>query len=99
MIYGHYHGDFAEAKRDFAARSGLIQKGRQFSDGQLAEVYRCICETLDSDYPITPQRESILKDCAEQIEQAVPDLDRRVAQFNREELEYAGQFPGGPVME
>ena len=99
VIYGHYHGDFAEAKRDFATRSGLIQKGRQFSDGQLAEVYRCIFETLDSDYPITPQRESVLKACAEQIERAVPDLDRRVEQSYQEELEYAGQLPGGPVME
>ena len=99
VIYGHYYIDFAAAKQDFATRSGLVQKGHQFSDGQLAEVYRCICETLDSDYPITPQRESVLKACAEQIERAVPDLEQRVEQSNQEELEYAGQFPGGPVME
>ena len=91
VIYGHYTQDYAAAKEDFAARSGLVQKGRRFSDEQLAEVYRCIYETLGSEYPITPQREKLLKDTAAQIEDVVTDLEQRVDQSNLQELEYAAQ--------
>ena len=49
---GHYyHNDYEEAKLDFACRSGLVQESRQFTDGQLTELYRCIHETLESGYP------------------------------------------------
>ena len=96
VTQGNYFNDYETAKQDFATRSGLVQKGRQFSDEQLAEVYRCIHETLDSGYPITPEREKLLTETAEQIDMAVPDLEQRVAQSNHLELEYAeryGQYP------
>ena len=93
---GHY---YESAKLDFACRAGLVQESRQFSNEQLAEVYRCVHETLDSEYPITDQRRKILEQVAEQIESSVDDLDELVGQSNQRELEAAEQQNGGSGME
>lgn len=89
---GHYYD---AVKLDFACRAGLVQESRQFTDEQLAEMYRCISETLDSGYPITREREKILKDAMGQIERSVEDLDERVSLSNQRELEAAEQASGG----
>lgn len=83
---GHYTDSYAAAKGDFATRSGLVAKERQFSDQQLAEVYRCIHETLDSEYPMTGERQKLLTQTAEQIQWAVPNLDELVQTSNEKEL-------------
>ena len=75
---GHYTDSYAAVKEDFATRSGLVSKERLFSDQQLAEVYRCIQETLDSEYPMTGERQKLLTQTAEQIQWAVPNLDELV---------------------
>ena len=49
---GHYTDSYDAAKRDFVTRSGLLPSEQLFSDLQLAEVYRCVHETLESDYSI-----------------------------------------------
>lgn len=99
VTQGNYIDDYEAAKKDFATRSGLIQKSRQFSDEQLTEVYRCIHETLDSGYPIIPERETLLRETAKQIDMAVPDLAQRVEQSNLLELEYAEQYGQFPELE
>ena len=96
--HGHYTQNFLSAKADFATRSGLVQKERLFTNEQMAELYRCIDETLDSEYPITPDREKLLRDTAKQIEYAVPDLEQRVELSNQKELEYAEQCGQGQMM-
>lgn len=84
---GHYYGDnYAAAKKDFVTRSGLLPQELLFSDQQLIEMYRCIHETLESDYPITADREKLLTGAAEQIEAAVPNLEELVQKSNEEEL-------------
>lgn len=84
---GHYYGDnYAAAKKDFVTRSGLLPQELLFSDQQLTELYRCIHETLESDYPITEEREKLLTGAAEQIEAAVPNLEELVQKSNEEEL-------------
>ena len=93
---GHY---YESAKLDFACRAGLVQESRQFSNEQMAEVYRCVHETLDSEYPITDQRRKILEQVAEQIEGSVEDLDELVEQANQRELKAAEQQNGGSGME
>ena len=93
VAHGHYyHNGYAEAKLDFACRFGLVQKDRQFTDEQLTELYRCIHETLDSDYPMTEERRKMLMGAVEQIESSVGDLEARVEQSNQRELE-AGEAP------
>lgn len=100
VALGHYyHNGYQEAKLDFACRAGLVQESRQFSNEQMAEVYRCVHETLDSEYPITDQRRKILEQVAEQIEGSVEDLDELVEQANQRELEAAEQQNGGSGME
>ena len=89
----YYHNDYEEAKLDFACRSGLVQYTRQFTDEQLTELYRCIHETLDSGYPITRDREDILRTVAERIEDSVDDLKDRVMRSNEQELAEAQRRP------
>ena len=89
----YYHNDYTGAKLDFACRSGLVQVSRQFTDEQLAEIYRCIHETLESGYPITRDREDILRAVAERIEDSVDDLKDRVMRSNEKELAAAQRRP------
>lgn len=49
-------------------------------------MYRCIRETLENAYPITPGREKLLTESAEQIEAAVPNLEELVQKSNEAEL-------------
>ena len=89
--WGHYYGrNYEGAKQDFATRSGLMPESRVLSPEQMAEVYRCIHETLESDYPITKNRRKLLESVASQIEQSVYDLKDRVNQSNLEEMELGG---------
>ena len=89
--WGHYYGrNYEGAKQDFATRSGLMPEYRVLSPEQMTEVYRCIHETLESDYPITDNRRKLLESAASQIEQSVYDLKDRVNQSNLEEMELGG---------
>ena len=95
LYQGNYYGpedgtdSYAAAKRNFAVRSGLISRSALFTPEQLTEVYRCIHETLESEYPITDERRKCLESAAEQIERCVPDLDARVMESNQKEMELA----------
>ena len=90
---GHYYAPgsgpngYLSAKQDFCVRSGLMNQHRLFTNEQLAEVYRCVRETLECVYPITPERLRLLEGVAEQIRSAVPDLAELVSQSNERELE------------
>lgn len=91
---GHYTNSYDTAKRDFVTRSGLLPPEQLFSDQQLAEVYRCVHETLESDYSITPEREKLLTGIVEQIEAAAPSLDALVQRSNEQETTQApSDFP------
>ena len=69
---------------------------RQFTDKQLVEVYRCIHETLDSGYPISAEREALLKDVCTQIQRGVPNLANRIMRSNEKELaaQHRPEFDG-----
>ena len=102
VAHGHYYdgGDsYESAKLDFACRAGLVQESRQFSDEQLTEMYRCIYETLNSEYPITKERCHTLTEAANQIQRSVDDLNERVSLSNQRELEAAAEQNGGSGME
>ena len=89
----YYYNDYDGAKLDFACRSELVQDSRQFTDEQLTELYRCIYETLENGYPITREREDILRTVAERIEDSVVALDDRVMRSNEKELAAAQPYP------
>ena len=51
VCHGHYFMEnYAEAKQDFAIRSGLIQKERLFTPEQMTEIYRCCADSVDGDF-------------------------------------------------
>ena len=65
-----------------------MNQHRLFTNEQLAEVYRCVRETLECVYPITPERLRLLDGCGRsEIRSAVPDLAELVSQSNERELE------------
>lgn len=86
---GHYTNSYDAAKQDFVTRSGLLPPEQLFSDQQLAEMYRCVYETLESDYSITPEREKLLTGIVEQIEATAPSLDALVQRSNEQEATQA----------
>ena len=74
---GHYFiEDYASAKRDFAARSGLIEPQRLFSDKELG-VIRNACEfALTDDATLSYAEEKQLHSVQEQIELLLPQQER-----------------------
>ena len=83
---GHYMSNHYEAaKKDFAVRSGLVREQQLFSPEYLAEIYRCVQDTLDHSYELTYDREDCLGKIQEQITDLVPDLQQRIAQAQPQE--------------
>ena len=74
---GHYFMEnYEAAKLDFAARAGLINEQRLFSDEQLA-VIRDACEfALEDDATLSYAEEKQLQSVQEQIELLLPQQER-----------------------
>ncbi len=86
LTLGHYCGnDYDAAKEDFAIRCGMVRKQVFFTDEQLAEIYRCIQDTLDHQYDITYEQEHLMKDTQEQIAGLVPDLQQKIMKAQAQE--------------
>ena len=86
---GHYFiEDYAGAKRDFAARSRLIEPQRLFSDKELG-VIRNACEfALADDATLTYGDETRLRSIQEQIEILLPrNQEQEQEQEQRSEME------------
>ena len=83
---GHYFiEDYAGAKRDFAARSGLIEPQRLFSDKELG-VIRNACEfALTDDATLTYGDETRLRSVQEQIELLLPQKEQTPEQHSEME--------------
>ena len=92
VCHGHYFMEnYAEAKQDFAIRSGLIQKERLFTPEQMTEIYRCCADSVDGDFfELTGEQEKMIRSVQQQIEECVPDLDERIRQ-QEESLEQVAQ--------
>ena len=92
VVHGHYFMEnYDGAKRDFATRSGLIQKEQLFSLEQLTEIYRCYTDSVNEHFfELTDTQEEMIRGIQQQIRACVPDLDERVRQ-QEEALERASQ--------
>ncbi len=92
VTLGHYvGGDYEGAKRDFAARSGLVRERELFSQEQLAEIHRCVEDIRDMNFPMTVKREERMDSILNQIRSVVPDLDAQIAQAQNEDGQIADQ--------
>ena len=82
VVHGHYFMEnYDGAKRDFATRSGLIQKEQLFSLEQLTEIYRCCTDSVNEHFfELTDKQVELIHSVQQQIEICVPDLDKRVRQ-------------------
>ena len=92
VCHGHYFMEnYAGAKRDFAIRSGLIQKEQLFTPEQMTEIYRCCADSVDGDFfELTGEQEKMIRSVQQQIKECVPDLDERIRQ-QEEALEQIAQ--------
>ena len=92
VCHGHYFMEnYAEAKKDFSIRSGLIQKERLFTPEQMTEIYLCCADSVNGDFfELTGEQEKMIRSVQQQIEECVPDLDERIRQ-QEETLEQVAQ--------
>lgn len=71
--HGHYfQDDYDAAKRDFATRSGLVQKGALFEPEQLAEIYRALAFVREQDESLSFGRDQELAELMEQVDGLLP---------------------------
>ena len=70
---GHYHmGNYEAAKLDFAARAGLMNEQRLFSDEQLGVIRNACAFALEDDATLSYAEEKQLQSVQEQIELLLP---------------------------
>ena len=71
--HGHYfQDDYDAAKRDFAVRGGLVQKGALFEPEQLAEIYRALAFVREQDESLSFGRDRELAELMEQVGGLLP---------------------------
>ena len=91
LYQGNYYGpeggtdSYTAAKRNFAARSGLVPRSALFNQEQLIEIYHCSTEALAGIYPITDKQQKCLQSIISQIECSIPNLGELLDQ--EQELE------------
>ncbi len=72
---GHYYNnDYLSAKEDFAKRCMLVDRNKVFYNEELAEIYRCIEDTLSAEYELTEDQEFMLLKIQDKIKDSVPNL-------------------------
>lgn len=97
LYAGNYFGpgtgiaSYTAAKKNFVARSGLIQSGALFSPEQLTEIYRSCGDVLEAGFQLTADQEKYLQGICAQIRDTLPDLDVRLAGQTRHDLPVSGQ--------
>ena len=74
---GHYFMEnYEAAKQDFAARAGLVNEQRLFSDEQLAVIRNACAFALEADATLSYAEEKQLHSVQEQIELLLPQQER-----------------------
>ena len=51
------------------------------------EIYRCVSETLEMEYPMTEERKTGLEGIVDRMQSIVPDLDQLVYESDAQEIE------------
>jgi hypothetical protein len=90
---GHYIGDYAEAKRDFAVRSGLIDRNRLFSETELSVIRSNLSDFLaiDGGDHITAENEQTVRGVIRKIDTVVVPEIREQAQ-EAEDMGYEPEY-------
>ena len=83
VYWGDYSPNYEYVKEAFAVRSGLVSKGRLFSENESADLYRCVgfakanCETL------TYEQERLLDKLQEKLTDGYPSLEAEPPTFEQ----------------
>jgi hypothetical protein len=81
--WGNYFDNFENAKKDFASRSGLIDKSKQFSETEIKVIYQGLAQLVKNG-EITQEQNTAYGKVIEKIEDIVPEIT------NHEEKEHYG---------
>ena len=77
---GHYYeGNYSEAEQDFAVRSGLVPRERQFTPEQLMEIYQQ-CSYVSFSCGLSRERKNAIQEIQDRIQELVPDCRERIMQ-------------------
>ena len=88
---GHYFGNnYAQAKQDFAVRSGLITRAQLFTPEELTEMYRATDFLLDEGPEPGVERLKAIQEARTKIEYTVPDLQSRLEQIQEQSPQMGG---------
>lgn len=80
LNHGHYYeGNYIEAKRDFAVRSGLVADERQFTPEQLLEIYQQ-CAYIGFNCTLSQEQERMVDEIQRRVQELVPDYAERIIQ-------------------
>lgn len=74
VTLGHYTFDYELAKNDFAERSGLVDKHRQFTNEQLADIYRCVAFSKDTVDSLSYEQDKALDELMDKIGCVLPEI-------------------------
>lgn len=75
---GHYYeGDYSGAKQDFAVRSGLVPRERQFTPEQLMEIYQQ-CSYVSFSCGLSREQKNAIQEIQDRIQELVPDCRERI---------------------
>lgn len=74
---GYYQECYEAAKRDFATRSGLLQKDALFAPEQLKEIYHALNFVREQGDSLTFERDRELRELMEQIRRLSPEAAKQ----------------------
>lgn len=83
LIWGNYFNSYDNAKKDFAERSGLIDKATQFTETEMKVIRQGLTQLVNSG-DISFEQNTLYGGIIEKIEDIVPAIT------NNEEKEHAG---------
>ena len=72
-------GTISEAKQDFAVRSGLVPRERQFTPEQLMEIYQQ-CSYVSFSCGLSREQKNAIQEIQDRIQELVPDCRERIMQ-------------------
>ena len=89
VTQGHYFsGNYAEAKRDFVVRSGLVERERLFTDQQMKAIGSSCRTILDDGYCLSNEQEVCLQEVEKQICDAFPEAS---SERYQQEMDFPAQ--------
>ena len=79
VCQGNYFEDYAAAKENFAARSGLIDKDKLFSTEELERIWKCVDFTMRHNGDLNFDDCEYLKKLNEKISESLPEQQQSAA--------------------